>query len=106
MDLRRLELGAPARAVKFFTEPLAEGYASIHNRRSGDAIRFAWDVEIVKLAGVWINRGGWNGYHHVAIEPTTGAPDALDVAVREWQEYASVPPHGTVEWEFTMTVGG
>jgi galactose mutarotase-like enzyme len=110
MDLRHLDLGqrqgAPGRALKFFTEPLRTGYAAIRNRQSGDAIHFAWDVEIVRLAGIWINRGGWNGYHHVAIEPTTGAPDALDVAVREWQEYASVPPHGMLEWGFTMTLDG
>jgi hypothetical protein len=58
----------------------------------------------VDTVGLWINRGGWHGYHHLAVEPGIGAPDPLDVAVREWGRYAVAAPHTTVRWAFRLRI--
>jgi len=90
-------------AVKLYTEDLAEGFAAIRNAAMGEALVFGFDRRDLPAVGLWINDGGWNGYRHVAIEPTSGAPDALDAAVRDWRRYAVVPAGATRHWSFTMT---
>ena len=38
------------------------------------------------------------GYYHIALEPSTGRPDNLDVAVNQWKNYASLEPKADVSW--------
>jgi hypothetical protein len=59
----------------------------------------------VNTFGIWLNRGGWNDYHHLAIEPGIGAPDPLDVAVQDWKRFGTVAPLATVHWGFRLTLG-
>ncbi len=89
--------------VKLVTEPLKTGYAALWNERTGDCLAFEFDVKQIDTLGIWLTRGGWNGYHHVALEPTNGAPDALDIAVNEWKRFSSLPPGEMREWEFSIT---
>jgi len=89
-------------AIKLYTEDLTDGYAAIRNERRGEALVFEFDRRELPIVGLWINRGGWNGFQHVAIEPTSGAPDALTAAVQDWQRFASVPGGGTRRWSFTI----
>jgi galactose mutarotase-like enzyme len=102
--LDRLDLGREDAAVKLFTEPLTTGWATIRNDRTGDELRYSFDVGTVDTLGIWINRGGWNGYHHLAVEPGIGAPDPLDVAVNDWKRFAVAKPGATFRWSFTMTL--
>jgi galactose mutarotase-like enzyme len=104
VDFASLDLGGPDRAVKLFTEPLTEGRAAIVNDRTGDRLTFTFDVAELNTLGIWINRGGFDGYQHVALEPTNGAPDALDLAVHDWKRYASVAAGATKRWGFTLNV--
>ncbi len=90
-------------AVKVFTEDLAQGCVAIRNDRTGEALEFSFDHQMLSTVGLWINRGGWNGYQHVAIEPTNGAPDALNVAVRKWRRFGVVRPNETKHWRVTLT---
>jgi len=105
MRLDRLDFGRDNAAVKFFTEPLTLGVAAIRNERTGDYVAFSCDTGELDTFGVWINRGGWDGYHHVAIEPTNGAPDPLDVAVEEWRRFSVVEPGKTARWSLDISLG-
>jgi hypothetical protein len=102
--LNQLDLGRPNAAVKLFTEEHAASSATIQNERTGDALRFDFDPQRVDTLGIWLTRGGWNGYHHLAVEPGIGAPDPLDVAVRGWKRFALVIPDQTYRWQFTITL--
>jgi len=105
MDFSSFDLGPGDGAVKFYTEPLTTGWAAAVNDLTGERITFEFDVSLLDTIGVWINRGGWAGYQHFAIEPTDGAPDALDVAVGDWKRFKQLPASGTHSWSFTITVG-
>jgi hypothetical protein len=102
--LDQLDFGRPNAAVKLFSQPNAATSATIRNERTGDALRFDFDPRRVDTLGVWLTRGGWRGYHHLAVEPGIGAPDPLDVAVEGWKRFALVMPDGTYRWQFTITL--
>jgi hypothetical protein len=104
VSLDQLDLGRPNAAIKLFTEEKAASSATIRNERSGDALRFDFDPRRVDTLGIWLTRGGWNGYHHLAVEPGIGAPDPLDVAVEGWKRFALVLPDQTYRWQFTITL--
>lgn len=103
--LDRLDLGGEDRCIKLFSPPLKTGRAVIVNERTGDAVHFSFDAAQLNTLGIWINRGAWNGYHHVALEPGNGAPDPLDVAVRDWQRFARLDPGANHAWRVEMRLG-
>jgi galactose mutarotase-like enzyme len=96
--------GAPAGCVKGFAGPLREGRAAIRNPRTGDRLELRWDAELVPHLGLWLNRGH-GGFHHVALEPTTGAPDSLADAALRWHEAPTIEPGQTLRWSVGWTVG-
>lgn len=106
-DLTQLDLGGEERAAKFFTRPLAErdGWAKIHNPADQTALTYSFATDQISTLGIWLTRGGWNGFHHLAIEPGIGAPDPLDVAVNDWQTAGAVAPHSKTQWQFQLTIG-
>jgi hypothetical protein len=101
--LDRMQFGENA-AVKLFTEPHDAVWASIYNEQTHEELRFDFDSHLVDTLGIWITRGGWNGYHHVALEPGIGAPDPLDAAVKDWRRFELIMPNETRRWRFTITV--
>lgn len=104
VELDALELGRPNAAVKLFSEEGAVSSAAIYNERTGDSLRFEFDPRRVDTLGIWLTRGGWNGYHHLAVEPGIGAPDPLDLAVEGWKRFALVMPDQTYRWQFSITL--
>ena len=102
--LNELDFGRPNAGIKLFTEEGAVSSATIRNERTGDALRYDFDPRRVDTVGIWLTRGGWNGYHHLAVEPGIGAPDPLDVAVEGWKRFALVLPDQTYRWQFTITL--
>ncbi len=105
IHLDKLGFNCENGAVKFFTDPLTLGRAAIHNQHTGEYITFACDTRELNTFGVWINRGGWGGYHHVAIEPSNGAPDPLDLAVKEWKRCSVLGPGESCSWSLSIYVG-
>ncbi len=105
ISLDQMDFGrhGPA-AVKVYTDDLREGNAAVINDRTGDRLEFRFELEEINTVGLWINRGGWNGYHHVALEPTNGAPDPLDTAVREWGRFGRLNPGETRKWKLQIIV--
>jgi len=74
---------------------LREGQAGLVNSATRDRLRFEWDTKVNNTLGLWLTRGGWNGYHHVVLEPINGAPDPLDVAAKAGR-CGIVPPRETL----------
>jgi hypothetical protein len=93
----------PRGCVKAFAGPLREGRAALVNDTTGDRLGLQWDVRENPLLGLWLNRGH-AGFHHIALEPTNGAPDALDAAVDTWRQAGRVEAGLTVRWSLRWRV--
>lgn len=104
VEFSEIELGGEGRAAKVFTEPLPPGAceASLDNPAAGDRLTLRFDATQLNTLGVWLNRGGFGGYEHVAIEPTNGAPDPLDVAVEQWQRASTLAPRASQQWQLQL----
>lgn len=102
LDLAGVQLnadGAPA-ATKVYVGPMAERWAALHDTLAGFVVGFAFTVPML---GLWLNRGAWGGYTHVAIEPATGISEHLSTAV-ERGNVLTVPAGETAYWRVTIAV--
>ena len=74
----------------------------------GAELRLQFDPSEVTHMGLWLNYGGWSGvpgaapYYNVAIEPAIGAQDDLALAVKHYNEYGELPPHGRQAWQVDL----
>ena len=59
------------------------GMAALWNAGTGDRLDVRWDSSAAPYLGLWLTRGGYRGWHHVALEPTTAPHDHVDVAVND-----------------------
>lgn len=99
VDLEWLDLGTQGSAnTKLFAEPLNEGRAALVNSRSGERLVFDFDTRRNPALGLWITRGGWNGYEHVALEPTNLASDSLADAAPDAIHALGLSPEGEKTW--------
>jgi hypothetical protein len=89
--------------AKTFAGPLSQGTAGVLNRKTGDRLTFVWDSAENDTLGLWLTRGGWNGQHHVAVEPTNGMPDSLAVAAGQ-HRCGRIPAHSSVAWSVRILV--
>ncbi len=106
VDLAGVQLnenGAPA-ATKVYVGPMVERdrWAALHDTLAGFVVGFAFTVPML---GLWLNRGAWGGYTHVAIEPATGISEHLSTAV-ERDNVLTVPAGKTAYWSVTIVVTG
>lgn len=97
--------GGEGACVKGFAGPLREGRAALSNDRTGDRLELHWDAAQIPLLGLWLNRG-LAGFHHVALEPTHGAPDSLTEAVEDWKQFATIPALGRTVWTIRWVITG
>ncbi len=82
--------------------PAGNGKAALVHGKTQERLELSWDPTQLPWLGIWITRGGWNGYDHAALEPTHGAPDALDVAVEQWRAHATVASGATTHWQMNI----
>ena len=103
--LDRLETpGMPKGCVKGFAGPLrGEVRAAIANDRTGDRLEVAWSADENPWLGLWLNRGHV-GFHHVALEPGSGAPDSLADAGEQWGARAHLASGETKRWTLVWRV--
>ena len=102
----QLQLGENVSAcVKGFTHPLRTGRAAIVNDATGDRLEFQWDTAENNTLGIWLTRGGLKGWHHIALEPTNGAPDNLALACKEWKRHSVLASKESKQWGFQWYVG-
>jgi hypothetical protein len=90
--------------AKTFAARLTAGMGGVLNSRTGDRLAFHWDTAENDTLGLWLSRGGWNGQHHLALEPTNGMPDALDIAAGQ-HCCGLIPARGAKSWHVRMVVG-
>ena len=95
---------AKAGCVKTYAGPLREGRASVVNTAACDRLQFEWETTRNNTLGLWLTRGGWNGYHHIALEPANGAPDALTEAV-EARRCGLIQPKEWQSWQVKLRLG-
>ena len=89
---------------KLFASSITDGWAAIDNPKTGDFLQFEWEPSENNTLGLWLNRGGWHGHHHFALEPTNGQPDSLRTAAQS-KCCGVVPAHSSVSWQVCITVG-
>jgi len=66
--------------------------------RGAERLEFRFDTKEISCVGLWITQGGWHGFTHVAIEPTTHASDSLDDARR------LLAPMESHSWRFDLAL--
>jgi galactose mutarotase-like enzyme len=107
-DLSVIRSARADAATKFFTTSLARGDCALQDPVTGIFLRMTWPHETIPYLGVWINEGGWpftgNPSFNVALEPATGCPDKLDIAVQR-EEYALLRPHQQTSWHLCFIIG-
>jgi hypothetical protein len=66
--------------VKLFANfaDCARGWVAL--RRGDASLEFRFDPREIPCAGLWLTNGGWNGYTHLAIEPTNTMGDSAAAA--------------------------
>ena len=104
LDLSRLQIGKEGEqsCVKFFSGIMQAGWAALHDTEDGDLLAFLFDPSELPYVGVWINHGGWAGYQHVAIEPSSGRPDRLDIAAGKWNSAQKLLAGQSASWELSI----
>jgi galactose mutarotase-like enzyme len=90
-------------ALKAFGDLGPEGRMVLTDPRRGERLEFVVRREEVPQVGLWINCRGWappgrTPYYNLALEPCIGAPDHLDLAVREWHTAQTLNPGEEREW--------
>jgi hypothetical protein len=87
----------PGGCSKLYAGPLTEGFAGIHNSKTGDRLEFEWSPSENNSLGLWLTSGGWHGHSHFAIEPTNAADDRLDQAAAR-NRCGRLAAAGTASW--------
>jgi galactose mutarotase-like enzyme len=95
--------GEGAWAAKIFADLSPPGRIRLTDPRKGERLEFAVDPGQVPQVGIWINCGGWapprrTNYYNLGLEPCIGAPDRLDLAVRDWGTAQTLHPGEEREW--------
>jgi galactose mutarotase-like enzyme len=90
-------------AVKIFGDLPPDGRMILTDPRKGERLEFVVRPDEVPQVGVWINCRGWapegrTPYYNMALEPCIGAPDRLDLAVRQWRTAQHIAPGEERSW--------
>jgi galactose mutarotase-like enzyme len=95
-------------ADKLFTSRLSEGSCGLYKPESKECISFRFDPATVPFIGLWICQGGWpspaHGHYTVALEPCTGRPDSLEIAIAR-RENALIRAREEKSWTLRLSLG-
>jgi galactose mutarotase-like enzyme len=90
---------------KLYTSRLAgDGQAGLIDPVRGVWTGFRWSTAELPRLGVWLNQGGFRGDFNLALEPCSGYPDRLDLALARG-EAAVLEPGGEAEWTIRFGAG-
>jgi galactose mutarotase-like enzyme len=96
--LDRLELPDNSEGyLKAFAMPQV-GEVRLRTANTGCDLSIRWDVATTPCLGLWLTRGGYRGWHHLAVEPSNGAPDSLETAVNDWRRSGKLNPGEERTW--------
>ena len=98
LDLSRI--GGPCDGImeNLYTPRLNEKWCAAVNEVKMEAIGFSFEGDALRYINVCPNNGGWRGYYFAALEPVTGRPDNLEVAVNQWKDFAVLQPNERTTW--------
>lgn len=108
-----LILSEEARLVdKLYTTCLPEGWCALYDPASSVYAAFLFSPEQIPYVGLSINMGGWPvdetgqtpGYYNLGLEPCSGYPDRLDLAI-ERGAYQTLAAKSSVEWDLYFRIG-
>lgn len=108
IDLDVIGLPEQRTVEKLFSTDVPAGWCALYDEASEEFLAFTFRPEQVPFVGVAAMRGGWPTESAsdliVVLEPCTGWPDRLDIAITRGAAVA-VPPQGRIEWQFDATIG-
>ena len=101
LDLTTLPDSSAAIALKLWSDPLADGWATL--AASNGELRMRWDPALLPQLGFWLNFGAWAGdggapYYNLGLEPCIGAQDSLADAVVRYNLFESLAPRAARTW--------
>ena len=103
VELGRMHFSSHSPAcAKLFVESPSTGRAAIVNPGTRESLVLEFDVRQNPSLGIWLTRGGWYGYEHVALEPTNLASDSLVEAVPRVTSTLFLPPRGERSWTIRL----
>jgi galactose mutarotase-like enzyme len=95
-------------ALKLFSDAGAVTRTALCDAGSGRWLGIEVGPRTVPHFGLWLNEGKWpsagEGLVHVALEPTSGCSDDLDISARLGSAWL-VPGGARQEWHVTMVLG-
>jgi hypothetical protein len=93
---------------KLFTTELGEGWAGLYDPADEHFLLFTFEVAEVPYVGLAQMRGGWpeneTPSYSLILEPCTGWPDRLDVAIPRGA-CMTIPPESERHWTVTLHLG-
>jgi hypothetical protein len=99
IDLSKVADPCEKTMENLYTSKLSQRWCAAVNQSRMEAIGFTWEGEALQYLNVCTNYGGWRDYYFIALEPVTGQPDNLEIAVNKWKkDYAVIAPRGTTTW--------
>jgi galactose mutarotase-like enzyme len=105
--LRLDHIGTPdlRNCRKFYVLPdQPVSWAALQQGSDGDWVRLSWDAERVPYLGIWVDEGTFNAAPTVALEPTTGFYDSLDLASQN-NQVMHLRPGEPVRWYIDIQLG-
>ena len=97
-----LELDGDSSYLKAFAGPVQSGIARLFNEQNHTRLQLRWDAATLPYLGIWLTRGGYNGWHHLALEPTNLQADALADAAKTLHPLA---PTAKKTWWMEVALG-
>ncbi len=100
-DLKTLPQTNAGIAMKLWSMPLAEGWATL--RAHDGEFQMRWDVTTLSQLGIWLNLGAWAGdggapYYNLGLEPCIGAQDSLADAVTRYHLFETLAARASRNW--------
>lgn len=89
--------------LKGFVKTPDDGVCKVKNAVTDEELRFEMVPEQLPSIGIWINRGGWNGFHHIGIEPTT-YPNDFPERINEEDDHPMLAAKETKNWSLRISV--
>ena len=104
-ELERIRSADNHDCRKFYLPPEAPiPWAALVNQQLGCSLRLVWSPADLPYLGIWVDEGTYNPQPVVALEPSNGYYDSLDVAIRN-QRVSMIEPGKRHTWSLVVRLG-
>lgn len=83
VDMRKVQPENALTSDFHYATRLEDGWLAITDTSRKEGFGLVFPEEVFKVIWLWLVYGGWRGLYCAAVEPWTGYPARLDLAVRE-----------------------